>query len=559
MFPLSSQPSFFDEGRESLSHGHFGSFTFCTRSTAADFARFYIDSTAHPWWDCDNGSGPTQLAEPANSLAWEWPSLHVPSAAHFDSGRAFRQQSKWYPCGEAFNPGPPLNISFGNPTGLRGKESVLYNMAKGIQNLGETHLATPGRQAACGMLRAWARNDNHRFRLLPGAPMPLRARSFTTGVWSGVWQSADVPCSRLALQWPQDEFRLGRAQAATFQVGQSHILGVLLYAWSPGPTWPKAKEANRILLSYLTNEVVLGSRGCRYICGDFNGTEEDYPELRQWLDAGWIEIQTLQQARSGDPIYPTCKGVYEPQQRQPQAPTLRPSRQSEEAPSSDFICRSLQRWFTQLRRMQSLLHNVRRGSDQLAALAYRLRTWQAIKTARGFSGSFAAWWALRPIKHQGVGDILPTLVPSASVLEGLYDDFKANYRSLEAWNMRHRAATLKLAAREDTKTAFRAILGDAESQAIDSFEDRQAAMVLAVDAATGQVHTDVDIAPQAAASWTLDDEPAEVAKVDRCIFTVDSDRLLCPGQELMQSVTTLPPPGTYGTYKLLKEVIWKLS
>ena len=105
-------------------------------------------------------------------------------------------------------------------------------MNRGIHNLAETHLASPGRLAACGMLRAWANRDQRRLRLLPGAPIPLRARSNTTGIWSGVWQSADVPCSRINLQWPQDEFRLGRVQAANFQVGHHHILGVVLYAWS---------------------------------------------------------------------------------------------------------------------------------------------------------------------------------------------------------------------------------------------------------------------------------------------------------------------------------------
>ena len=219
--------------------------------------------------------------------------------------------TKWYPC-EALNPGPQLCITFGNPTGVRGKEHVLYSMNRGIHNLAETHLASPGRLAACGMLRAWANRDQRRLRLLPGAPIPLRARSNTTGIWSGVWQSADVPYSRINLQWPQDEFRLGRVQAANFQVGHHHILGVVLYAWSPGPTWPRAREATRTLLQFLTNEIVLGSQGCRYISGDFNGTEEDYPELQHWIAAGWQEIQQLQLNCHGDLPSPTCKGRTSP-------------------------------------------------------------------------------------------------------------------------------------------------------------------------------------------------------------------------------------------------------
>lgn len=414
-------------------------------------------------------------------------------------------------------------------------------------------------------------------------------------------------------------------------------------------TWPRARAATRTLLQFLTAEVVLGSQGCRYISGDFNGSEEDYPELQQWLDAGWQEVQMLQCSRYGDPLLPTCKGstrpdrvylspelarhfqscqvldyfadhsvlasffdfpldaqpvtwwpkaskipwhaidmekwrnaehafapfdpssddtteyyrqlgktyedsfigcfqpqpheglprvcrgraqVFEPVQRDAQMPKLRPSRQGEEVTSSDMICRSLQRWFTQLRRLQSLLHNLRRDSDLPSAVAYRLQTWQAIKHAKGFSPDFMTWWAVRPIQHPGVGTQLPDALPNVAFMNHIYEDFKDNYRSLEAWNLRHRAQVLKVAAKEQMRLAFRAVLGEAESKQVDSFTSSGAALLLAVDAATSQVHTDRDLQPSAEARWTLDGIPAQVRRLDVCLFEVDCDILMTPQQEL---------------------------
>eukprot|EP00435_Cladocopium_sp_Y103_P073392 s153_g43.t1 len=528
-------------------------------------------------------------------------------------------------------------------------------MNRGIQNLAETHLAAPGKRTACGMLRNWARSDSRRLHLLPGATVPLRARSLTAGTWSGVWQSADIPCSRLNLQWPQDEFRLGRVQAAHFQVGNNCILGVVLYAWSPGPTWHKAREATRTLLTYLTSEIVHGSHGCRYICGDFNGTEEDYPELRRWLDAGWQEVQQLHHCLTGDPILPTCKGrtrpdrlyvspelarhfqtcqiqdafadhsavigtfdfpmdsqpvtwwpraasvpwhaidvggwqqaphtfapfdatvdeptnylfnlgcsyeasfdghfqpspatglpsscrgraqVFDPVQRPSQPPLLRASRPGEERTSSDLICRSLQRWFTQLRRLQSLLHNLRRDSPEASAVAYRLQTWQAIKNAKGFHPDFATWWSFRPVQHPGISPILPAMLPSVHLLEHIYEDFKDNYRRMESWNLRHRVQVLHAVAREKSKFAFHAVLGDATSKHVDSFTDEKIATILAVDPQTLQVHTDMDLNPAGGARWMVDGVSARVHRLEPCLYQVECDLLLCPEQALHYVVQT---------------------
>ena len=621
------------------SHSGFGSDQsqwYFSRFTDFDF----VDQTA----TC----GLSPVNHEKTDLAWVWPPFSEPVEEALFPYVPWPSGHKTFPFGEALNPGPEVGISFGNPTGLRGKENILYNEAYGIQNLAETHLSHVGLKAACGMLRAWARRDNRCLRLLPGHPVPLRARSLSAGIWSGVWQSSDMPCSRLNLCWPQQEPELGRAQTSVFHASNITIQGTVFYAWCPGPTWPKAREATRNTLAFLTREIIHGSSGPRYISADFNGTEQDYPELNLWEAAGWIEIQDLYRLRSMTPIAPTCKGVsrpdrmylspelaryftralvedkyadhsvltaffefpvdaprvqwwpkaakipwhaidfeawrntscsfpafdavrddpsqylhqlgacyedsfrdsfepapqqglpqacrgraqvYEPSERSMQLPTLRASRHGEERTSSDFVCRSLQRWFTQLRRIQSLLHNMRRNSDDPAAVSYRLCTWAAIKRAKGFHGEFLSWWAVRPIQTHGLGTVFPLNLPSVALLEDIFYDFKANYRSLEAWNLRHRTQSLKAAAKEHSRLAFQQVRDDPPRH-VDRFVTEVSSQIIAVDGTTLHVHLADDLEVCEGDLWTLDGEPAQVTKLEPFVFSVDSDLLLCPLQEL---------------------------
>ena len=661
-FCLSSNPhSSSSVSHETLGQRHFGhvstAFIFehhADQACPLSFARQNEHSTASPWEDCDLGSDSRHVVSASGGVARVWqPSRSLTQVVEPSAfGKLWLPLHKQFPCGEATNPGPPLTIQFCNPTGLRGKEEILYNGPRGIHNVAETHLATPGLQAVCQTLRSWAQADQRQLRLLPGQAVPLRARSLTTGTWSGVWQSADMPCNRVNLQWPQQEQLLGRAQAANFRFGNNQILGVVIHAWTPGPTWPKARIATEQLLQFLTEQVVHGASGCRYISGDFNGSEDDYPILQSWLQAGWREVQELHFARNGDEAQPTCKGstspdklyvspelaarfqhccvvdnfadhssiwahfdfpdmpdvqtwwpkpskvpwhaidfnlwqqqqvqvepfclarddpsqylhqlgakyessfdgyfephpaqglptacrgrgqIYAPTVRQPQLPRVKASRKGEERLSSDLVCRSLQRWFRQLRRIQSLLHNLNRASDAPTAIAYRLHTWESIKNAPGFGGSFAAGWATRPIQLHGLG-LLPENLPTASVLTLIFEDFRSNFRRLESWNLRHRGQVLKVATQESSRKAFQQLAGDSDHRHVDRFVTTTKAHVEAIDAATHHVKLTHDLEIYDGSEWHLDHTPARVNKIAPCVFQVDADLLPCAGQALQQTV-----------------------
>ena len=167
----------------------------------------------------------------------------VNSVGHW---RIPHHEPRWpFPCrstavGEASNPGPPLAISFANPTGIRSKELTCYNLPRGILNFAETHLALPGIKAVCRTLRRFADGDHRRLWLVPGEPVPLRARSLSTGVWSGVFQFSDVPAHRAHMHLPGGELALGRVQVSFFDLGSFYITGAVLYGWSPGPTSTRA-------------------------------------------------------------------------------------------------------------------------------------------------------------------------------------------------------------------------------------------------------------------------------------------------------------------------------
>ena len=228
-----------------------------------------------------------------------------------------------------------------------------------------------------------------------------------------------------------------------------------------------------------------------------------------------------------------CRGRaqhFHPALRPRNLKTLRPSRNGEERPRCDLVSHSVQRWFRQLRRIQSLVHNMRRNSDTASALCYRLDLWRAIRSACGFAGSFPVWWSVRPHKLPGGPHTLPDLLPSLGVVELICEDFKQNYRALESWNLRHRCETLQAVLRTDIRKAFQT-LRPCSASTPDRFVESVVAQVVDVEASTGLVHVDRPLTPTAQTCWTIDDKPARVTQVDPQLFEVHSSIPLCPGQE----------------------------
>ena len=84
-----------------------------------------------------------------------------------------------------------------------------------------------------------------------------------------------------------------------------------LYGWPTSPTWPGARTLTENMLQSVSQEFIIGMQGLRYVAGDFNHPES-LPSIQGWLQAGWVEIQTLHHQRSGYVPQDTYRGMSRP-------------------------------------------------------------------------------------------------------------------------------------------------------------------------------------------------------------------------------------------------------
>ncbi|CAE7194447.1 DHX57, partial [Symbiodinium microadriaticum] len=213
--------------------------------------------------------------------------------------------------GEAAHPGPAdlFHISVSNPSGLRNKESLYSDWGEGVHCFAETQLSAvtlPGSKAQFRML---AKSMGRQARTVAGAPAPLRTNSQWAGSWTGVLQVSDFPCTHFQLPWPSGLYETGRLVLATHYRCQVPLTIATVYGYAPGNTWPKAKADTDCMLSFLTRELVLGSRGFRVICGDFNHAFDGLDQCAIWRHHGWIELQCLAERLWGTQPKPTCKAA----------------------------------------------------------------------------------------------------------------------------------------------------------------------------------------------------------------------------------------------------------
>ncbi|CAE7562454.1 unnamed protein product [Symbiodinium microadriaticum] len=212
--------------------------------------------------------------------------------------------------GEATNPGPEPCISFGtsNPSGLRNKEQLAAELGPGVWQFSETQLSAISFPASARAIRASTRALHRDVRIFAGAPAPLRPGSQFAGSWTGVLTMSDFPSRPVQLQWLHDSFHTGRIQALHHFICDTPVLTTNVYGYPPGKTFVDARARTEHLLETLTHELVLGRKGVRLICGDFNHWHDHLEQVQLWKQQGWIEAQDLAQLRWQQVPTPTCKG-----------------------------------------------------------------------------------------------------------------------------------------------------------------------------------------------------------------------------------------------------------
>ena len=201
---------------------------------------------------------------------------------------------------------------------------------------------------------------------------------------------------------------------------------------------------------------------------------------------------------------------------------LRASRPGEERMHSDFLGVEVQRWYKQVRRLQSLVHAARAASVAPGAQVYRSELWGAIVRARGCAGGFRGWWRTRPIQLQGSRQHVPDGLPDLRILERIFDDFRQNFRRFENWHMRRRGEILQSKYQQSKNELFRALRKDSPSQ-VDTLTVQGTYQILGTDSNSGQLHLDSEVDQRGHSSWTLDGIPVCVVSAHGDVVQLESD------------------------------------
>ena len=101
---------------------------------------------------------------------------------------------------------------------------------------------------------------------------------------------------------------------SAFQVGASRILGAAIYAPPRGPTYGDPRKLTSAMLATLTEEVVIGRSGLRFIAGDLNLESTALEAFAHWRSLGWEECQTFALRHFNRQPTFTCKGSTSPDQ-----------------------------------------------------------------------------------------------------------------------------------------------------------------------------------------------------------------------------------------------------
>ncbi|CAE7244768.1 unnamed protein product [Symbiodinium sp. CCMP2592] len=206
--------------------------------------------------------------------------------------------------GEAAHPGPGVmdesffTLGAINPTGLNGKHGVVSQLdSPAIYAVSETHLTKPGLDSFRMGLRLAGP-----FSFVHGCPVAPRPRSLVSGVYEGVGFVTSFPARLAPHSWPALLYETSRIQVANFFVGSMWLLGGVVYGY--------ATDSSRTscLLQALTERVVLGASGPRFVAGDFNLELDRIDFVDIWRERGFCEVQDLMSWATGCQPRPTCKG-----------------------------------------------------------------------------------------------------------------------------------------------------------------------------------------------------------------------------------------------------------
>ena len=192
-----------------------------------------------------------------------------------------------------------------------------------------------------------------------------------------------------------------------------------------------------------------------------------------------------------------------PENRREQAITCKPSREGELTLQHDLVGTAVRRWYTQARRLQSLVHSLRAGKDTANARTYRLETWSSVTRAKGFTPDFISWWQAREPHYPDSPVTFPQWIPSLSETQLIYEEFVSHFKAFERWHQHQRQQQLQAKYDRTNKRLF-SDLRPPQANELDILWEEQHFEILAHEPETGQIHVSEEIEPDPAAIWLLD-------------------------------------------------------
>eukprot|EP00435_Cladocopium_sp_Y103_P075839 s140_g66.t1 len=220
-----------------------------------------------------------------------------------------------------------------------------------------------------------------------------------------------------------------------------------------------------------------------------------------------------------------------PEQRQGALPLLRPSRPGEVTQSCELLGRTPQKWFVQLRRLQSMLHALRANNDSANAQQYRAELWGSILRAKAAHGGQSVRCSFK----------------------------EANYRKMESWHQRHRHELLAAYFQEHHEKLFSMIKPEAKAP-LQHLEDVHMTTILAMSEDQQLIHVADQVHIPEDAQCEIDGVPVKVLQVEDTVVSLEHETLFVHPLDFSVRVKYSSPQDVLGKLESFwKERWWKHS
>ena len=114
-------------------------------------------------------------------------------------------------------------------------------------------------------------------------------------------------------------------------------------------------------------------------------------------------------------------------------------------------------WLRQLRRLQSLKLLLSTPISSISKFEHAVGLWTSIKSAKGFSGGFCKWWPTRSTVRVDSPLVIPTALPTFTVVQAIFEGFLMEFRSLESQLKAKQLQLAKQRRLDDTSCIYRGV------------------------------------------------------------------------------------------------------